>query len=309
MKKFIVVTLALICATLANAVNAEGTSWNKWSVAPYANSFGEACKKMPATINGFNMPQTVKEHFIEMLGTDCKGGTEVWLTPHQGLEQMWSGGQRSHVMNQVTVGELPVLKSPDGRSYRKGSVAETAKALSWTFAYEGKTYVLYVPFVCFNVAWAFGPPARKLVEDCYELVFNGPVRGYVSWGIGTTTGPFPPSECNAQKEGDGSWKAWYGICPDCILPGVYLDYMRKDLGQSAQIPHKYRYPATQTQQVLRFSSAVLSADVYICLTDDNGKNTCGVVVMRPQDWKGRHRVVVSDSLWIWEGDSRCPPTQ
>ena len=157
MEKFILIA-ALVGVVAGPAYSAEKSSeWKHWSISPYARSFGEACKKAPAAIDGFDYPSAVKEHFKQALGSDCKGGTEVWLTPHQRLEQMWSG-HKPHVMDSKTVGELPVLQSPDGRPYPKGSVAETAKALSWTFVYDGKTYILYLPLVCFNWSWAFGSP-------------------------------------------------------------------------------------------------------------------------------------------------------
>ncbi|MBI5405935.1 hypothetical protein HY972_02770 [Candidatus Kaiserbacteria bacterium] len=161
-----------------------GVKWDRWNIAPFASSKEEACAKvLIESIDGFNMPPPVKEHFKAALGATCKGGTEVWLTPHQRLEQMWSGGPKPHVMNNVTVGELPVLKSPDGRSYRKGAVAEAAKAFSWTFAHEGKVYVLYLPFVCFNVSWvATASPEQPVVPavlkplgacpDVYTLKVN-----------------------------------------------------------------------------------------------------------------------------------------
>lgn len=289
----------------------EKHEWRNWGAAPYAPSQEEACQKASTAIDGLNMPLAVKAHFKQSLGTTCKGGTEVWLTPHQPLEQMWSGPdahhKESHVMDKMSVGELPVLKSPDGRTYRKGAVAETAKALSWTFVYEGKTYILYLPLVCFNWSWAFGPPPVVPVEECIELSFNAPVGGKVSWGAATTSGPFPPDKCNAQQQGDGPWTAWYGDCPICVLPAIYVQEMQDVLGGNARIPHKYMYLVTAAKQVLSFGPAVQSAVVYICLEDSAGKKTCGVVLMRPQDWKGRHRVEVPD-IWLWEGDARCPPT-
>lgn len=147
----------------------QAHEWKHWGAAPYARSFEESCQKAPVAIDGFNMPQAVKDHFKQVVGTACTGGTEDWLKPHQRQEQMWSGPDKSHrsahVMNNVTVAELPVLKSPDGRTYRKGAVAETAKALSWTYTYEGKTYVLSNPFACFNWTWAYGPPPVAAAKE------------------------------------------------------------------------------------------------------------------------------------------------
>lgn len=147
--KITIIVLALI--TLATSVSAE--EWNKWNVAPYAEHILEACGKAQTAIEGFSMPSVVKDQLTSALGTTCNGGRESWLTPRQSLKQMWSGGKKPRVIENVTVGELPILKSQDGRSYRKGSVAETARTLSWEVQYEGKKYELYLPYVCFNWSW------------------------------------------------------------------------------------------------------------------------------------------------------------
>ncbi|MDD3531701.1 MAG: hypothetical protein PHV99_03885, partial [Candidatus Pacebacteria bacterium] len=156
----LIVTAAAALSAEAHA--ADESLWSTWGVAPYASSREDACKKAPTAIDGFTMPELVKAHFKVAVGITCEGGTEGWLTPHQKLEQMWSGPDTRHkgphLMNQKSVAELPVLKSPEGRPYVKNAVAETAKALSWTFVHGGKTYVLYLPFVCFNWSWTFGSP-------------------------------------------------------------------------------------------------------------------------------------------------------
>ena len=276
--------------------------WQHWGAAPYARSLAEACKKAPAAIDGFSMPQVVKEHFKRALG-DCTGGAVVWLTPEEPLEQMWSGGRHPHLMNRIAVARLPVLRSPDGRPYRKGAVAETAKALSWTFAYEGKTYVLYLPLVCFNWSWQSGPAAAPALpqEKCVELSFDAPVGGNVRWGVGSTKGPLPPSVCNAQRQGSLAWTAWLG---DCDICNPDLGYIRGILGSTAEIPHKYLYPVLARRQTLRFSTAIWSRVVYICLEYPDGTQTCGVY-MRPQDWRGRYHVDIPDSFWIRD-DGNCP---
>lgn len=159
----VAIILVLIAVSCNTAHAADGSLWDKWGVAPYASSQEEACKKAPAAIDGLtSLSPEARQYFTTTLGTTCKGGTEAWLVPHQQLEQMWSGPdshhKQSHVMDKKTVAELPVLKSPDGRPYRKGAVAETAKALSWTFTGAGKTEILYLPFACFNWSSAFGSP-------------------------------------------------------------------------------------------------------------------------------------------------------
>jgi hypothetical protein len=135
--------------------------WEHWGAAPYATSQGEACAKAPVAIDGLNVPQAVKDALKRKLGATCEGGEQVWLTPYQRLDQMWSGPDSKHkqdyVMANVAVAELPVVRAPDGRLYRKGAVAETAKALSWTVVHEGRSYSLYLPFECFNWSIGIGP--------------------------------------------------------------------------------------------------------------------------------------------------------
>ncbi len=278
--------------------------WEHWGAAPYARSLREACEKSSTAIDGMSMPEAVKEHFKKALG-DCEGGTIVWLTPNERLEQMWSGPDKGHpkdrIMNGVTVAELPVLKSPHGRPYRKGTVAETAKALEWSYVYEGETYFFDIPLVCFNESWRIGPAPSSLQEKCVELSFDAPVGGEVRWGVGSTEGPLPPSVCNAQRQGNLAWTAWLGECDLCIPA---LGYIRSILGGSAMVPHKYKYPVIERRQTLRFSTAIWSRVVYICLQYPDGTQSCGVY-MRPQDWKGRRHVAISDSLWL-KDDGNCP---
>ncbi|MCX6787072.1 MAG: hypothetical protein NTY93_00920 [Candidatus Kaiserbacteria bacterium] len=292
----IIIMLALAIATLAPVAHANKPHlWGKWNIAPFASSIEEARRKAPEAIDGFNLPLPVKEHFRKAVLDSCKCRViEAWLTPDLLLEQMWSGGQYPYVMSNIMVGELPVLKSPDGRSYRKGAVAETAKARSWTFAYEGKTYILYLPYVCFNWSWAFGPPPVSTPDRCVELLFNAPVGGFVRWGVASNHGPLPSSACNAQKQGNGPWMAWYGKCDECV--GA-LEYIRGILGGKAEIYHKYFYSVAKMRQTLRFSTEIWEDLVYICLEYPDGTRTLGVY-MRPQDWKGQYEVIIPDTFWV-----------
>lgn len=316
------IIIVILVATTPSAKAADGEPWVNWGAAPFARTFDEACRSAPKAIDGFMMPTPVKEHFKAEVARSCKSDKGVWLTPETKLEQMWSGPDARHkspyLMNEKSVAELPVLRSPDGRPYRKGSVAETARAFVWTLVYEGKTYNLYLPLVCFNWSWAFGPPVpTALVEECVEYGFNAPVGGKVHWGVGSNQGPLPPSRCNAQKQGSGTWFAWIGEClkvswvvtkdgtkivlPECTAD---IDFIRKILGANATVPHRYTYEVTATQQTLRFPTVIQNGVIYVCLEYPDGTNTCGVY-MRPQDWKGRTRVDIPDALWR-KNDGSCP---
>ena len=272
MKTIVRILLALATATLANS--AHTTEWNKWNVAPYATSREEACKKAPIAVDGLNMPAAVKEHFKQTLGTTCKGGTEVWLTPHQPLEQMWSGGKKPHVMNKVTVGELPVLKSPDGRTYRKGAVAETAKALSWTFAHEGRLYTLYLPYVCFNWSWGLAPTV--LAEECFSVQYTVEKGDEIRFAF-LTRKRLPSSAC---------WQVCDGA--DCAAPPSPCDTCEW-IGPKSVIPtgyeplHTGRYIARSERQTLRFPRE--AASEYIALCDfREGLGESDAWIVQPSAW-------------------------
>lgn len=293
--------LALAIATLATICSADETLWENWGAAPYALSLGEAYKKAPEAINGFDIPLAVKKHFTENPALIRNGGKEVWLTPDMTLEEMWSGKDLKHptayVMQRRTVAKLPVFKSPDGRRYRPGAVFETARAFSWECVYEGQTYVLYLPYVCFNWAWAFGPPPVPEPDRCVEISFNAPVGGKVRWGVASVNGPLLPSICNAQQQGEGPWTAWVGQCDACIRTLGSMMFIRTILGGEVDIPHKFVYSVTEERQILRFTTDIWTDVVYICLEYLDGSRTMGVYI-RPQDWqKDQYEFFIQDRFW------------
>lgn len=285
--------IAMLLALLLVASPAFAEEWRNWGAAPYAASQEEACRKAPEAIAGMDVPEAVKRQWLEQLGTNCAGGETVYLTPDIHLREMWSGGARPHVMRDVPVAAIPVRRSPQGNALRE--VYQSAKALMWQAEYEGKVYYLYLPLICNNWAW------RDVADDCVTLGFNVPVGTKVRWGAGSTTGPFKPDVCNAQREGDGPWTAWWGQCDTC-QPAI--GYIRRLLGSGAQVFNKYLYPASQTRQTLRFGAEVQDKVVYICLEYPDGRQTCGVY-MRPEDWKGRSHVDIPNELFVID-DGNCP---
>ncbi len=280
----IIAVLALACATLANPVFAsESAQWNKWNVSPYANSFTEACQRSSQAIDGFDMPLAVKEHFKSVGGSFCEGGKEVWLTPGMPLEQMWSGksGKKlPHLMNKKSVGELPVTKSPDGRRYRKGAVAETARALSWTFVYEGKTYVLYLPFVCFNWSWAYGTPPQSL--QCAIVKYTVKPGDEVRFAV-LAEKRLPASACWQLCDGE-----------ECAAPPAPCDTCDW-IGPKSVIPdgleplHTGKYVAHAPLQTLRLP--VEAALNYVALCDEReGLGESNSWIIQPSAW-GENKMV------------------
>ncbi|HQU08309.1 MAG: hypothetical protein B7X04_04405 [Parcubacteria group bacterium 21-54-25] len=271
--------------------------WRHWGAAPFAHTFADACRKALMAIDGFKkMPPQVKRHFKRVLGTSCGGGVVEWLSPATQFKEMWAGPDRTHktpfVIEDVSVAELPVRRSPDGRRYRRGAVAETPKALKWTYEDDGTIYTLDIPYVCFNISWRSSRTTSH--EQCVKISFDAPMHGHVHWGVGTKDGPLPPSACNAQRQGSGPYTSWLSQCEECKAPVGYIRNVLHD--SSATVPQKFKYPVKSKKQTFRFSTAVESRVVYFCLEYHDGTSTCGVY-MRPQDWKGRRHVIIDPSLW------------
>lgn len=313
MKQFIILVGALLTMWVAptqsraQAVPLPPTEetilWSGWGGAPYASTFAEACRKSREAITGMNLPEDAKADFIRQLGTTCAGGREVWLTPDSELSQMWSGGSRPHIMNNVTVAELPVLRAPSGRPYRAGAVAQTARALEWTYTSgDGTTYRLILPFVCFNWSWA---PVEAPEMDCVEVSFDTRPGTSFRWGLGTTFGALAPSLCNAQKDGNGSWKAWSGECDECVPAYAYI---RQTLGASATVPHRYFYTtASGGRQTIRMSRQAWNAMFYVCL-EYQGARSCGVYIppgTREGAWNGRRSIHIEERFFVRD-NGNCP---
>ncbi|MCR4333479.1 MAG: hypothetical protein NUV60_00440 [Patescibacteria group bacterium] len=288
---YTLVALILFFVMPTKAHAAEPKPWKNWGIAPYAASQDAACKKASEAIDGFLMPSAVKNHFKTKLESTCKGGETFWLTPDMLLEQMWSGPdsrhKTAHLMNRESVAELPVLKSPDGRPYRKGSVAETAKALFWSFTYEGKTYVLYLPFVCFNWSWGFAPVPlpERVIDACATVEYTVQVGDRVRFAV-LARKRLPASACWQLCDGD-----------DCAAPPSPCDTCDW-VGPKSVIPaagfeplHTGWYVARAEHQTLRFPLAVMSE--YIALCDErDGLGESDSWIIQPSAWIGRTTIVV-----------------
>ena len=59
----VAIVVALVIFIFATAAHCqETTTWSKWGIAPFASSQPDACKKASTAIDGFDMPDAVKEH-------------------------------------------------------------------------------------------------------------------------------------------------------------------------------------------------------------------------------------------------------
>ncbi len=284
-----VVALTLFVA-IARPACAYEPVWDKWNASPYALSFEMACAKAKVAIDGFNIPQAVKEYFKNAF---LKDGEPVWLTPDMLLEEMWTGGAHPHVMSKKLVGELPVLRSPDGRKYRRDTVAETAKALSWSRTYEGKNYVLYLPLVCFNWCWSFGsppaPPPEKCpepaVEKCATVKYIVEPNDEVSFAVFARE-LLPSSSCWQLCDGDNCTALPSPCGDDCNWVGP-----KSVLPTGFEPLHSGKYVARAEKQALRFPLGVEKNYVAICVTRDGKQSDSWIV--QPSAWgEGKTIVVV-----------------
>ncbi len=283
----LLVTAIVATTCLLLPAKAEAATWNKWGVAPFASSFEEACAKAPAAIDAFKLPKAVKEAFKEQLGTSCVGRNITWLTPGMILEDMWSGSTKkkgTHRIGPADVAVLPVPEAPDGHSYPEGSVAETAKALSWKVQYEGKTYVLYLPFVCFNWAWATAPEPLLEVQQCVTVEYTVKPGDEVRFAV-LAKNRLPSSAC---------WQLCDGT--DCAAPPAPCDTCNWN-GPKSVIPtgfepfHTGKYPAHAGKQTLRLPVEAGASYVALCVTR-GGVGESDSWIVQPKAWGSKARVTV-----------------
>lgn len=269
--------------------------WKHWGAAPYASSYESVCKNMPSTIQGFRrMPAEVKQEFIRMLGTNCAGGEEIYITPDMRFWEMMTGGAKPYPMQNVAVDKVAVKQSRDGRPLRE--VFQTARGRKWTVEHEGRTYTLVIPYVCYNVAY--------MVSDngCVTVAFDAYVDGTVSFIVGSVEGPLPPDKCNSTKQGSGERKAWYGECPSCEPS---LVWMRQILGDNVTVPHRYQYRVIAKRQEISFSRAIYSRGLQICITTPEGMKSCGLGIAPGNTaltWNNRTFIWIDWSLWKWNNN-------
>ena len=297
--------LALVGALLSliavvPPAQAKPFEWIHFGAAKYADTRESAMATKDKAFKCLGLPQGV----IDLLDKETlKPGAEAHVTNGDHLIAMLSKGCVVHHNVHVAFDKPPVA-----------NMDFSAPGEKWSVTYNGNVYSVGRWDICNN--WSIisivpvSPPVpvvtRTIVirpppERCVDISFNAPTNGYVRWGVGSVDGPLPPSACNAQKQGDDAFSAWYGQCDVCTAA---MSFLKRWLGEDVVIPHKYYYAVTSTRQTIRFSTAVLTKVVYVCLETAEHQRSCGVY-MRPQDWNGRTHVPFDDSLWRFTGGN-CP---
>ncbi len=271
--------------------------WKYWGAAPYALSFAKSCRKAAWAIDHSSMPRAVKEHFRKVLTNGCSGGKNIWYTPGTMFRQMTSGPDRHHrhdwVMKDVTVAVLPVIRSPKGRLYRNGSVAETVKGREWRWTYEGKTYVWTLFYVCGNQGWrVISIPTPVCATVTFTLKHPGEI---VRFAI-LTDRRLPASSCWQLIDGDVH-SALPSPCDTCNW-----------IGPRSVIPRRYKplytglYTANFAKQTLRFPVEVKQEYVALCVTR-KGFGESYAWVIPPKEWAGKKvvRVPYGSQQWpVWQ---------
>lgn len=279
-----IIMLAFAMAMLASPASAEW-QWKNFGVDPYASSRNEAMETREIAFQKLGLPQEVIQLFIEE--TKVSGDTT----------RIVNGDRFSAMLSKGGVVNKDVVVNWNKPPIKNGKMEYAAPAEKWQISWNEKTYVVFLPEVCNNWCWEFGPPPASAPEKCVEIIFNAPIGGKVRWGIASDDGPFLPSACNAQKQGEDEWTAWVGQCDDCVRTDEADKFIRNILGNNAEINHKYLYEVTQTLQTLRFSTYIWTDVVYICLEYPDGSRTNGVYI-RPKDWKGEYKLFIEDRFWI-----------
>lgn len=256
-------------------------NWRVSGADPYARSEEEAFSdaKLDRMLFCFKVPKADWAEIKRQL-RNPENGRLVTLKPGDRVGEMMFGNGK--MIDNV------IVQIPGGQ-----------RALHFRVNAGGTAYEFLLPLGCWN--WTRPPP-----PPCVTLTFDHkyPEGGKVRWGVGTATGPLKDHVCNAQRQGNGPWKDWYGRCDDCVPGERQVRFLRRVLGGSAQWVQRRIYDTTHRRQTLRFSEEVWTKVLYLCQEAADGSETCGVY-MRPEDWKGRHHVTVSNSLWL-RNEGNCP---
>lgn len=145
------------------------------------------------------------------------------------------------------------------------------------------------------VRHVYVPPPQ---DSCVEVTFTAPVGSKVDWIVGSVDGPMPASQCNKQRQGSGPYHPWYDSqCPNWCVSDM-LAYIQNVIGEAADDVVDHVYGASERKQVLRFSTAIWTKSLGICVEyPDHTMHAVYIHPVGPGAWHHRHRVPIPDSYW------------
>lgn len=284
---FLAVSLLVTGAT----AHAE-TPWTNWGSAPYATSQEEAFRLLPEALVALGIPEEIHEQFIEQVRTNPQG-QEIFLDPSDRLIAMMTGGVNPHAMFDVPVAAIPV--GGDAR------IVQAARARKWEYEYEGVTYVLILPEVCFNFSYMthvvqvrevpvptpveVAPPP----EECAMIIFPAEEGWAVRNFFLSEQSRLPTSNCWALLEGidneaGARVSSLPGRCDQCNLED-YLRWARREHGLRGSPVNSARYNAERgnLHAVIIPISQIENYNT-ICVGPDERRQRYSPVTVEPSDW-------------------------
>ncbi len=280
-KHLILTLLAIATVTVATLAPAHAeTTWTTWGEAPYATSQEEAIRRLPDALRDLNIPEPVRALLQAEVQRNPQG-TRVYLTPGKRFLGMMTGGVRPHAMHDVVVGRNPV---------RRGAV-QAAEAREWRVDYEGQTYILTLPDICYNWAWNQEPlPQEVALEECAIVEVAVQQGDFLQLAV-FSGASLPSSHCWGYQQ-SGEWEMW-GECVECP-PWASIIGNVPAADRRVRMPGVIRVTRTGFVQV-RVPVAVERHHLAFYL-ERNG--LCSWVIVEPSDWRS-HSFRLTEAHWTW----------
>ena len=288
MRNFIVLVVSLI---LVGSTAHAQTSWTNWGSAPYASNQEEAFELLPVALVELGIPAELHQEFMDMVSED-PDGEEIFLDPNDRLAAMMSGGANPHAMFDVLVAAIPVNQS--------GSIVQAARARKWEIEYEGVTYSLILPEICFNWSYlTYQVEVREVEvqvsappEECAILVFPAEEGWVVRNFFLSEENRLPASGCWALLEGldneDGARiSALPAPCDRCDFE-PYLRWARREHGVRGNPVSRVMYEAERGRiHAVIIPLSQMGNYNTVCVGPDERRSYYSPVTVEPTDWSQR----------------------
>ena len=225
MSKIFVAVLALALAALAGSVHAEW-QWKHFGAAPYAASREEAMKTRENAFRKLGFPEQV---VILLAEETKKQGEKTTLKVGDRFSAQISKNGVVHGLNEG--GGIVAFESPvRGMEY-------VANAEKWHVTFEGRTYTVLLPEVCFNWTSIIGqlPPTTTSLLTVTNRCPNGRTLTANAWSLKAL-----PEELRKKAEGYISVANNRSADPDAYK----ADAVSRTLGGQLRREVKVRTPIT-----------------------------------------------------------------